>query len=173
MKNLLLISTLILLFTIGNLAANTKIVFVDLEMVMSASKPGINLLKQLDEIKDKDLKEFDKQTKSLKTKENKLISQKNILSTDDFQTKVKELKDEIKKYNDYRKNKVKNFKKIRSENTQKFLELINPILMKYSNDGSISMILRKKNVIIGKSDLDITQPIIELVNKNIKNFEIK
>ena len=173
MKNLLLISTLILLFTIGNLAANTKIVFVDLEMVMSTSKPGINLLKQLDEIKDKDLKEFDKQTKSLKTKENKLISQKNILSTDDFQTKVKELKDEIKKYNDYRKNKVKNFKKIRSENTQKFLELINPILMKYSNDGSISMILRKKNVIIGKSDLDITQPIIELVNKNIKNFEIK
>ena len=35
------------------------------------------------------------------------------------------------------------------------------------------MILQKKNLIVGKSEFDITEEIIELVNKDIKEFKIK
>jgi Skp family chaperone for outer membrane proteins len=173
MKNLLLISILLIFSTINNLSANITIVFVDIDAVLSTSKPGLNILKQLDDIKSKNLKEFDKKKEELKKKENKLVAQKNILTPENFQVNVNELKLEIKQYNDDRNNKIKNYQIIRSDNIKKLLELINPILQKYSVDESISMILRKNNLVIGKADHDITKPIIELVNKNIKIFKIK
>ena len=54
-------------------------------------------------------------------------------------------------------------------------DLINkltPILAKYSEEKNISMIVQKKNIIIGKSDLDITKDILDIVNKGIKKINI-
>ena len=53
------------------------------------------------------------------------------------------------------------------------MKMINSIFIKYSNDKSISMIFDKKNMIIGKSELDITDEIIKIVNNEIKEFKIK
>ena len=54
-----------------------------------------------------------------------------------------------------------------------FLKLINPILTKYSTENEISIILQKKNLIIGKTELDITDKIIIIINDEIKEFKIK
>ena len=51
--------------------------------------------------------------------------------------------------------------------------MINPILVKFSNDNSISLILQKKDLIIGKTELDITEKIIKIVNKKIPEFKIQ
>ena len=45
--------------------------------------------------------------------------------------------------------------------------------MEYSKNMSISLILNKKNIIIGKSELDISADIVKLVNIEIKKFKIK
>ena len=57
--------------------------------------------------------------------------------------------------------------------TLKILKLINPILVEFSEDNSISFILQKKNLIIGKTELDITEKIIKIVNKKIPEFKIQ
>ena len=44
-----------------------------------------------------------------------------------------------------------------------------PIVVDYSSDNSISFILPKQSIIIGKSEFDITQNIIEVLNKKIKS----
>ena len=144
-----------------------------MDRVISISKPGANILNQLTDLKDKNLKYFEKNEKILKTKEDKIIKQKNILSPNDFEVKVNELKSEIKKYNDERNKIIKDYNKIKIDNTKKLIDLINPILTNYSNDQSIAMILQKKNLIVGKSELDITKKIVDLVNKDIKEFKIK
>ena len=46
-------------------------------------------------------------------------------------------------------------------------------LIKYSDENEISLILKKKDLIIGKSNLDITGEIIKLINDQIKEIEIK
>ena len=63
--------------------------------------------------------------------------------------------------------------KEQKNNTNEFVEQINKILLKYSKDNSISLILLKKNVIIGKSELDISMDIVKLVNAAIKEFKVK
>ena len=68
---------------------------------------------------------------------------------------------------------IEKFNKLKVENTNKLLKLINPILTKFSNDNDISIILQKKNLIIGKTELDITDEVIKIINSEIKDFKIK
>ena len=49
---------------------------------------------------------------------------------------------------------------------------MNPILAKYAEKNNISIIIGKQNIIMGKTELDITSEILALVNKEIKPFKI-
>ena len=50
---------------------------------------------------------------------------------------------------------------------------INKILREYAEKNSIDMIISSNQILIGKSELDVTKEILELVNNKIKKFEIK
>ena len=52
------------------------------------------------------------------------------------------------------------------------LSLLNPILAKYADENSISIILKKNNIVIGKTELDVTEEILKIVNKDIKTFKL-
>ena len=164
---------LILLNQVNFVYAEVNIVFVDLNKIMTTSKPGSSILENLNKKNNQLLNNFKKDEKKLKDDEVKLISQKNILSEEEFQSKVKKLKIEINTYNENRKKTIKDFNILKAETTDKFMKMINSIFIKYSNDKSISMIFDKKNMIIGKSELDITDEIIKIVNNEIKEFKIK
>ena len=49
---------------------------------------------------------------------------------------------------------------------------INPILESYSKENNITLILDKKNLIMGDSDLDITNTIIEKLNTKLPSLKI-
>ena len=150
-----------------------KIVFVDMDRLISVSKPGSSIFNQLKEISNKNLNFLKKEENKFKEKEKILIAQKNIISETDFKNKVDELKSEINNYNLNRKKMIEKFNKLKVENTNNLLKLINPILAKYSTEKEISMILQKKDLIIGKTELDITDKIITIINDEIKEFKIK
>ena len=84
-----------------------------------------------------------------------------------------ELKSEINTYNQNRIKIIEDFNKLKVDSTNKLLKLINPILTKFSSDNKIAIILQKKNLIIGKTELDITKEIINNVNNEVKEFKIK
>jgi len=153
--------------------ADQKIVFVDMDRLVSVSKPGSSIFKQLKDINNKNLNFLKNEEKKFKEQEKKLITQKNIITEDDFKNKVEKLKSEINDYNLDRKKMIEEFNKLKVENTNNFLKQINPILTKYSKDNEISIILQKKDLIIGKTELDITDEIIKIVNEEIKEFKIK
>ena len=150
-----------------------KIVFVDMDRLVSVSKPGSSIFNQLKDINDKNLSFLKKEEKKFKEKEKKLIAQKNIISDADYKNNFKELKSEVNNYNQNRKQMIEKFNKLKVENTNSLLKLINPILAKFSNENEISIILQKKDLIIGKTELDITDEIIKIINNEIKEFKIK
>ena len=153
--------------------AEVNIVFVDLNKIMTTSKPGSSILEQLNKKNNQLLNNFKKDQKKLKDDEVKLIAQKNIISKEEFKSKIDMLKIEINLYNQNRKNIIKDFNVLKAETTDKFMKIINSILVEYSSEKSIAMIFDKKNMIIGKSELDITDEIIKIVNNEIKEFKIK
>jgi len=163
----------ILLFFINPVKSENKIVFIDMDRVISTSNPGSSILKQLNAINNKNLTFLKKEENKFKEKETKLISQKNIISEKDFKNKVDNLKSEIENYKKSRTKMITDFNEIKVNNTNKLLKLINPILVKFSNEKEISVILQKKNLVVGKTELDITDEIIKIINSEVKEFKIK
>jgi Skp family chaperone for outer membrane proteins len=167
-------SILIIFLFFTNLAfSEQKIAFINMDKVISTSNSGSSILKQLNDLNNRNLQFLKKEEKKFKEKETKLISQKNIISDVDFQNQIKKLKSEIKNYNQNRNKMLKDFNKLKVDNTNNLLKLINPILVKFSNDEEISIILQKKDLVIAKTELDITDDVIKIVNSKIKEFKIK
>ena len=50
--------------------------------------------------------------------------------------------------------------------------MVKPLLIKYSDENSISLVLQKKDLLIGKTELEITDDIIKIINKDIDEFKI-
>ena len=58
------------------------------------------------------------------------------------------------------------------DGTKKLLKEINPILTDFSKKKDISVIMRKKDIVIAKTDLDIINEIIQLVNSKVKKINL-
>ena len=157
----------------SSVISDQKIVFVDMDRLVSVSKPGSSIFKQLKDINNKNLNFLKNEEKKFKEKEKKLIAQKNIITEADFKNKIDKLKFEINSYNQDRNKMIEEFNKLKVENTNNLLKQINPILTKYSTENEISIILQKKALIIGKTELDITDEIIIIINDEIKEFKIR
>jgi Skp family chaperone for outer membrane proteins len=56
---------------------------------------------------------------------------------------------------------------------KKLTNTLTPILANYSAQNSISFIIPKKNIIIGKTELDLTNTILKLLDSKVKSIEIK
>ena len=170
-----LISSILVIFLLftNQAFSEPKIVFIDMDKVISTSLSGSSILKQLTNLNIKNLKFLKDEEKKFKEKEKKLISQKNIISETDFKNKVNELKSEIKSYNQNRNKMLADFNKLKIDNTNELLKLINPILVKFSNDKEIAIILQKKDLVVAKTQLDITDEVIKIVNLEVKEFRIK
>ena len=173
MKILLSSILVIFLFFTNQAFSEQKIAFIDMDKIVSTSKSGSSILKQLTDLNNKNSKFLKNKEKKFKEKETKLISQKNILSEIDFKNKVDELKSEIKNYNQNRNKMLAGFKRLKIDNTNNLLKLINPILTRFSDDKEISIILQKKNLVVAKTELDITEEIIKIINTEVKEFKIK
>ena len=164
---------IIVLFFTNQAFSEQKIAFIDMDKVISTSKSGSSVLKQLTNLNKKNLRFLKDEEKKFKEKEKKLISQKNIISEIDFKNKVNELKSEIKSYNQNRNKMLADFNKLKIDNTNNLLKLINPIIVKFSNDKEIAIILQKKDLVVAKTQLDITDEVIKIVNSEVKEFKIK
>ena len=173
MKKFFLINIIIFTIFLNTVNAEQKIVFLDMDRIVSNSNSGLSIIKQLKDLSDKNLTILNKQEKNFKEKEKKLISQKNIISESEFTNKANQLKNEINDLNKSRNKIIKDFNKLKIENTNKLLQLINPILIKFSDDNSISLILQKKDLVVGKNELDITDKIIKIINHEVEVFKIK
>ena len=151
---------------------SSAIVYINMEKVMNETNVGKSIKDQLEKIHKTNITEFNQIESDLKNEEQKIFSQKNILSQDEYNKKVNIFKSKLDNYRKDRKNKIDEVTKKRVEATKKILEEITPILENYSKSNDISIILRKKDIVIAKTKLDITDEIIELVNSKVKKINL-
>ena len=169
MKKTFLILILFLNFSILN--ANSNITYIDINLILNNSIVGKSISKHIKQIKDNKNKEFSLIEKNLLDKEKDLIKKKNIVEKDEFDNEVSILKNEINKYRDQKNKFNKEIEDKKIKYTKIVLETLNPIISKYVEDNSITIVFPKKNIIVAKKNLDITDPIIELLNNKLKKID--
>ena len=152
--------------------AHSQIVYLNMEKLFNQSKAGISLNNQIDEINSLNEESFKKLEKEIKSEDENINSKKNILNEEELKKKINNLNNKIKEYQNLIKKNKDNLNKKKIEGTNIILNSLKPILSEYSDKNSISLVLQKQNVIIGKKELDITQDIIEILNEKINKIDI-
>ena len=153
-------------------ANDLKISYVDIDKIVSQSIAGKEITKTLNNLNNKNSKKFKEKEKKLVDEENDIIKKKNILSKEELDVKIKTLQGNVINFKKDIKIARANLDKKRLEATAKLISVLNTILSEYSKKNSISLIIQKKNIVIGKSDLDITSQILKLVNAKIKSVKL-
>ena len=174
MKKIVIVLTVIInFFIVDNIQAEIKISYLDLDKVVSTSLAGKSINDQFITLQKNNQKKFKTIEDKLFEKEKSIISQKNVLEKSEYEKKVLSFKQEVQEHNVKKSNLIKELNTKRLKATTRLLDNLNPILSDYSKEQSISLVIQKKNIIIGKTELDITEEILKLLNKKVKKINIK
>tara|TARA_B100000963_G_C22621795_1_gene670317 strand:+ start:2158 stop:2676 length:519 start_codon:yes stop_codon:yes gene_type:complete len=171
MKKILASIFLFLLIALPGFTSE-KIVYLDVEKIMQESSAGKSIISQLKKKRESSISKLKKREKDIFDKEKKLISQKNVLSKDEFENKLKDLRNDISNYQKDRNKTSNDITKSRVKASTKLIGKLTPILEEYSKQNSIRIIVQKKNIVMGKKEDDITKDILELMNQKVKSIKI-
>ena len=145
-----------------------NVAFVNLDNVLQNSNLGKIILDKIEEKKKIEQKKIDEGENNIKKIEEELKNKQNIISKEEFNKELSKLKKKINDFNLYKKKLFNEFEKSKNDEIVNFFNQINPYIQDYLSENSIDILFNNKNIIIGKDSLDITDKIINIINKSIK-----
>ena len=152
--------------------AEEKLAIVDIDYLVNNSKAGKYIQTTIKKINDKSVTEFKKKEKEFQKKQTELISQKNVLSKEEFNKKASDLNKKIKEYNLDKKKVISDSNKKKNKAIAELLTKINQLLIEYAEQKKVSFIIDKKNIILTKTENEITNEIFEILNKKHDKIKI-
>lgn len=168
---IILLFFLFLSFFEKSVLAN-DVYFIDYSKVMNESTAGKKAQKTLKDLLTSSNKKFNDTAKKLKEEENKIIGQKNVLTKEDYRKKADALRKKVFELNKQREKSLKDIAGKRKKAGDEMLKNLNPILGKYMEENNITLVIDKKNVLMGNKKFEITSQIIEILNKDLKSINL-
>ena len=153
--------------------AEQKIVYIDMKYVLNNSKAGKGAQEYLKKTFQDNAKKFADLEKTLKDEEKDLLDKKNDLSKEDYTKRSDTLRKKVIDYQSERRASLDKLAAQRAESRKLLLEKVSPIVESYINENNISIVLDKKNMIGGLKEYDITQIIVERLNKELPSLKLK
>jgi len=164
---------IILFFFLTNAYSNEKIVYIDMNVLINTSKAGVSINNQMKKLVDQNNKEYEKLEKKLVNEENEFLKKKNVIDPQQFNEEIKNFQTKIKEFRNERKKKIDGISNKNITAKNELVDYVTKILAEYSAKNEISLILNKESIIIGKKDNDITEKILTLLNDKVKNIKLK
>ena len=153
--------------------AEQKIVVLDLTYALNESKAGKGAQDYLKKTFDSNIEKFTDREKALREEEKDLLAKKNILSKEEYGKKMNSLR---KKNIDYQKERRAAIDKItmqRAKAREALLKKLKPILQTYINENKVSLLIDKKYILGGGLENDITELVVEKLNKDLPSLNLK
>ena len=164
-KHFFVIISFLFFFNFNAYAENIAI--VDVNFLINNSKAGKFIQKNLTADNKKIVEDLKKKETNLINEEKKLITQKNVLSEEEFKKKIQEHREKISKHNAEKKNKLESLNQKKAKGVSNLLKNLNDILVLYSKDNDIELIVDKKYTILTKNEKDITKKVLLLLDEKI------
>ncbi len=153
--------------------SDNNIYYVDIDYLLNNSLAGKSIIIGLNKKTEFNKKNFEENEKSLKKEETSIISKKNILSENEYLKEVQLFKKKVEDYKLSRNKTINQISKIKNDAQRTLIQSLTPILKDYAKKNSISYIIPRTNIIIGKKELDITNSILEILNSKIKDIKLQ
>ena len=162
-----------LLLLCTHASAEQKIAYLDMKFILNNSKAGKGAQEYLKKSFKENQKKLSNEETKLKKTESDLLAKKSLLTKEEYQKKSSELRKKVMKYQSNRRSSLEKIAKLRAEARAKLIKELDPILDNYIKENGISLIVDKKNIVKGRNDLDITNLIVEKLNKQVPSLNLK
>ena len=165
-KFLILITILFFSFNFTIASTNENVRYINVDVILNNSDLGKIIINKLKKQNDTNIDKIKTIENEIKKENEELAKLKNIITEEEFNKKLVLLKKKIDDFN-ILKNKLSNeLNEFKKKEIKLFFEKINPIIEKYMEQNSIALILDKKNIFVARSDYDMTQELLDLINKD-------
>ena len=149
-------------------AYSNNLAYVNIEFLLENSNLGKSISQNMNNIKSEKNKFLKTEEEKLIILENEIKNIKNVISEDELNKKISILKNNVNSYNKEKKKILDELQNKHNLELINFFDKINPILQDYMEQKSISLLFEKKNIFIGKSNIDITNDVLLIINKELK-----
>jgi outer membrane protein len=151
--------------------SNVKIItFIDVDQIVYKSNIGSKEIGSINSRIDKQYEIFKNKELDLIAQKEEILSKKNILSKAELDKMINIYNKEFEKFNKEKNDFDNSINEERIVKINKLLQQLNSILSSYAVENSIDLIIKKKDIIIGKSSLDITDDIMKIFNNKVKQL---
>ena len=157
------------IFNISSLLSAENVVFLDIDYILNNSNAGKIIYEELEKKNKNNIDLFKKKENDILKKKEEINKTKNIAAKEKLEKDIKIYNQQVEKYKKEKNNILNKFKKSKDVKLKKFLKDINPFIVEYMKQNSIDIVLEKNQIFIGNQNKDITDDIIDIINKNLKN----
>ena len=152
---------------------NTSIGIIDINKVLTESKAAVDAAKQIEKIQKKSEEESKNEDELLINEREKLIEQQTVMAPEAFEVKVADFEKKVQSYQIERQEKLRKLDQMVQKARAQILEEVKPIIKDYSDQLGITVILEKNAVIMSADDMDMTDQVIKILNKNLPEIKVK
>jgi len=146
--------------------------YLDFKYILNNSLAGKKAQETLRNTLDKGIKQIQQKEKLLLEEEKKIIQQKKVIKPDEYKKKVEELRKKVSSLQNERNKLLENTAKKRSKARSELLKNLNPIIKEFMQEKKIRMVVDKKSLLLADQNLDITNDIMERLNKKLKSIKL-
>ncbi len=146
--------------------------FLDFKYILNQSDAGKKAQSFLKNKLEKGIKNLKEKEKTIQQEEKKIISQKKVITEDEYKKKVSELRKKVALLQKERTTLLNTVAKQREKARNELLKNLNPIIKDYMKDKKIRMVIDKKSLLLADENLNITNDIIDLLNKKLKSIKL-
>jgi outer membrane protein len=164
-----LFSIFLLFFLFTNLSfSNEPVAYIDIDFILKNSDIGKKSLEKINTQNNINIQDLKKKEKILKDLEIEIASKKNIISKEAFDKEVIIFRKNIDQFKIEQQQIIKDFNDYKKKEIDKVFQKISPIINSYMEKNSVKILFDAKNIFMARNDLNLTNDILEVINKEAK-----
>ena len=149
-----------------------KIATLDVVQLLKDSKAAISMKDQLNAIAKKYTDEDKKRQKEIQKQEEELLRQKATLTPEAFSDRKNAFEKVVIEFNKSSQNKRKALSVAEKKAVNQIEEKVEVIVKKIIETDKISAVFRKTAVILGDTSIDITDKVVEELDKELSSVTV-
>mgnify|MGYP001479558044 CR=1 FL=1 len=158
---------LLFLLNFNYLNANEGVYFLDVDYIVKNSDSGKIIVDKLQKLNSENTIMFKNAEDEIKLLENEITKIKNIVSTEELNKKINNLKKKVVVFREDKSRKLNEYNNFKKKELEDYFKRISPIVQEFMKIKSIKIIIDRKNIFIADANYDITNELIKFLNEKI------
>lgn len=150
-----------------------EIAVLDIEKIAKESKAVHDIQNQVSKKQDQFQKEITKKQSSLESDQKKLEAKRNILSKEAFEKEQKSFESKIEELKELVDSRQATLKKASADSMSEVNDKMKDIIGEIAKEKALTLIIPSSQVVFSVDSLDISDEVLERLNKKVKKIRVK